>query len=42
MEEKEKRKLLRNIPTRTLVASIRKDLKNGPRPAAASGRRKKR
>ncbi len=40
MEEKDKRKALKAVPTRKLLASIRKDLKRTLRPVATASKPK--
>ena len=41
MDEKKKREMLQKVPTRTLLASIKKDLKRQIRASASAGKLKK-
>ncbi len=41
MEKDHRRKLLKNVPTRKLLASIKRDIRQTIRTSAASGKSKK-
>ncbi len=41
MDEKEKREELKRVPTRKLLASIKRDLRKAIRPTASAGKPKK-